>query len=210
MITPRLRLSLPNHIPNRLLSHLPINLPSRKDMPLGKDLLDLFQRPLRGLREAEKDMNAGGKVERAKDEVGFVGDGGETGRDGPGEGKVEEPVGGGGDGDGFGADTHWEDLGGVGPGDGTHGDGEGTDEEVGADDDGFGSRVVVGDHPDTWRGWGGGVSFEFEIMGFVDLRESSTSPQCPKRPCRPPTRKSQKPIRAVPAINMGRRPHRSM
>lgn len=98
-----------------LLPDVPINFPSGEEMSLSEDLLDFFECTLGGFWETEEDVDTGSEVECAEDEVGLVGDAGETGRNGPCESEVEEPVGGGGDGDSFGTNSHGEDFGWVGP-----------------------------------------------------------------------------------------------
>lgn len=72
-----------------LLSNMPIDLPGSEYVALREDILDLLKGPSRCLREAKEDMDEGGEVEGAEDEVRFVSDRGQTGRDGPGQGKVE-------------------------------------------------------------------------------------------------------------------------
>jgi hypothetical protein len=115
---------IPLNIPNLPLAYVLADLPGPEHMSLRKHFLHLLQRPPDGLGEHEEDVDEGRGVERAEDEVGLVGDGGEAGWDGEGEGGVEEPVGGGGERDGLGADLEGEDFGRVGPGDGAHGYGE--------------------------------------------------------------------------------------
>jgi len=62
-------------------------------MALVEDFFDFFQRTSHCFGVHEKDMEEGGKVECAKDEVGFPGDGAETGWNGECESGVKGPVG---------------------------------------------------------------------------------------------------------------------
>ena len=132
-----------------LLADAAVDLPGGERMALGEDVLDLLERAAGRLGEAEEDVDEGRKVERAEDEVRLVRDRRQTRRHRPREREVEEPVRRGRDGDGLGPHAHREDLCGVRPRDGAHGDGEGADEEVGADDDALGDALVVVDDPDT-------------------------------------------------------------
>ena len=132
-----------------LLADAAVDLPGGERVALGEDVLDLLERAAGRLGEAEEDVDEGRKVERAEDEVRLVRDRRQARRHRPREREVEEPVRRGRDGDGLGAHAHREDLRGVRPRDGAHGDGEGADEEVGADDDALGDALVVVDDPDA-------------------------------------------------------------
>lgn len=80
-----------------LLPDIRVNLPRGKDMALGEDFLDLLKGTALRLREAEEDVDEGGEVEGAEDEVRLVRDIRQPRRDGPREREVECPVRRGGD-----------------------------------------------------------------------------------------------------------------
>lgn len=62
-------------------------------MPLVEDFLNLFQRTAHSFGVHEENLEEGGKVECAEDEVGFPSDGVETWWDGECESSVKCPVG---------------------------------------------------------------------------------------------------------------------
>lgn len=101
-----------------------IHPPGCERIALREDLLDLFKRASSRLWKHEENVDECAKVEDAEDEIGLVSDGGETGRDGPRKGKVEQPVRRRRQGDCLCAHTHRENLCGIGPRNGTHGDSE--------------------------------------------------------------------------------------
>ena len=111
-------------------------------------------------------MDERDEVEGSEDEVSLPRNVGKTRRDGPSQGEVEYPgsgfscnicgrekstlpICGSGERNRLGPNSHRENLCGVGPGDGSHADGERTDEEVRANDDAFGDRIVAIDNPDA-------------------------------------------------------------
>ena len=91
LIIQDLRLVL--NLSQRLLPHLPANLPRREHMSLAEYILHLFQRPPNGFRVHEEDVDESRKVEGAKDEVGFPRNVAQSGGNGKREGGVEGPVG---------------------------------------------------------------------------------------------------------------------
>ena len=117
-------------------------------MSLVEDFFDLLERALCGLGEAEDEVDGSSKVECSENEVRLPRNVRQRRRDRPRERKVERPVGGRCERDGLATDAHGEDFGGVRPRDGAHRDSERADEQVRANDDALGDRLVAGDQPD--------------------------------------------------------------
>jgi len=86
-------LRLFNNFRQCFLANILSDFPGGKGMPLGKDLLNFFQRTSDGLWIHKEDVYEGSEVEGAKDKVGLPSDGVETWRNGECESGVECPVG---------------------------------------------------------------------------------------------------------------------
>ncbi len=57
------------------LTNMSVDLPGSVDVSLREDVLDFFKCASGRFGEAEEDVDEGRKVERAKNEIGLVGDG---------------------------------------------------------------------------------------------------------------------------------------
>lgn len=97
--------------------------------------LGLFQRLSSSLGEEEEDVEEGGGVENAEDEVAPPLDVGKSHWGEETQSGVESPVSRGGKGDTLASETEREQLWGVGPGDGTPGRSKGSHEEIRAGDE---------------------------------------------------------------------------
>lgn len=93
LINEEIRTDLVAHdVLERLLADVALDVPRGEDVALVEDVLDLLERASGRLGEHEEDMDEGGEVERAEDEIRLVRDRGETGGNRPREREVEHPV----------------------------------------------------------------------------------------------------------------------
>jgi len=90
------QLVLAHNITQSLSTNILTNSPGSEGVSGSKDIFDFLECTTHGLGEHEEEVDTCCKVEGTEDVVSLPGDVLETGRNGPGKSKVEEPVGSGG------------------------------------------------------------------------------------------------------------------
>jgi len=157
--------------------------------------------PPLGFMGSQEHMDCSSSVEGTKDKISLVLDMIQHGGNCVSKCKVESPVAGGGKGNCFSTDICGKDLGGVGPRHRAL-----TLVKLRSLRD---THVVANEA--TKRKEQAVTAWDAALFpSITQVVVFETTPLCPKRPIKPPTKNNQNAINTAPAMRVGRRPHRSI